>query len=229
MKLGIIIQARMSSTRLPGKMMRELRGRPLLSWVVERIEEALPTYPLIVATSRLDSDSLMVDWCRLHGVKCYQGSLEDVTGRYLEAMQEHKLDAAFRICGDSPLLAVDILHEALSIFENEESELVTNIFERTFPKGQSVEIVSLNALIRLNNLRLTVEEREHATQGFYKRSELFSIRNFKLNPPRRDISFAVDTPEDWTRLENFISGTERIPRRLESLIEHWQELYTESE
>ena len=198
MKIAIVIQARMGSSRLPGKVLLPVRGKPLLQYLLDRLESANLGLPIVVATSSEPVDQQIFDFCEKQAVGCYRGSHLDVVSRFADIIDAHCLDAFIRLSGDSPLLDVEIIKKALEIMDDT-IDLVTNIFPRSYPKGQSVEILSSVCFKDNMSRMLDKSDREHVTPFFYRNSEEFQIHNLLHEPSLANTSMAVDTPEDLER------------------------------
>ena len=145
----IIIQARFSSKRLPGKVLKKCCGKPLLKWTIERISSIKKPPKIVVATSNNDSDDNIYRFCKENNIKCFRGSLNNVIKRMIDACEEYKSSHFVRICGDSPIIDPEILGNVLEISKTVDVDIITNTFHRTYPKGQSVELIKLSALQNL--------------------------------------------------------------------------------
>jgi spore coat polysaccharide biosynthesis protein SpsF len=197
----------MSSARLPGKVLMPLAGRPALEWVLERLEHAESLDELIVATSDDASDDAVSAFCTARGTSCHRGPLEDVTERMLAAARAAELDAFVRISGDSPLLDQRLVDRAVELMRSGPHDLVTNVRPRTFPPGQSVEVVRTGALERAHD----PDDSEHVTGPLY--SGAFDVRRFEAEVPRTDVRYTLDEPGDVARLERILLAMER---------DHWE-------
>jgi len=196
----VVVQARASSARLPGKVLRVLAGRSLLAHLIERLRRAaLPDGLMIATSAALDDDAVAAEAARL-GVRCHRGSLSDVAGRMLGALRESGSDALVRISGDSPLLDPALVDRAIALFRETDADLVTNVQRRTFPKGQSVEVVTRGALERACAAMTDNSDREHVTPYLYAHPESIRIVNFASEIPRGDLQLSVDTEEDLARV-----------------------------
>jgi spore coat polysaccharide biosynthesis protein SpsF (cytidylyltransferase family) len=200
-RLVAVVLARMSSQRLPGKVMTDLLGSPMLGHLLDRLELCDGIDGLIVATSDSPSDDQVAAYTAGRGVACYRGDLNDVAARMIGAADAMKADALVRVSGDSPLLDPALVTAAVAAFRNQSLDLVTNVQLRTFPKGQSVEVISLSALRSAWSNGMTAEEREHVTKYFYERPEAFSILNLTHEPAHGDVQLSVDTLEDLNRVK----------------------------
>jgi spore coat polysaccharide biosynthesis protein SpsF len=219
MRIGVVIQARLSSHRLPGKVLRSLCGRPLLSALIERLRHA-PGHPeIVVATSDESADDPLVGYCEAHPIPCYRGSLPNVAGRCLEAAESRAFDAFFRVCADSPLLDVSLFEQATAMAESAgDWDLITNVHPRTFPPGQSVELIRTETLRHSLRDFDSVEHFEHVTRFFYENDQRFAIHNFSAIRDDRDLRFTVDTPADLIRIEQ-LAATFARPQWTYSLSE----------
>ena len=209
MTIGIIVQARMSSQRLPGKVLRDLGGKPMLLYTLERVALARGADGVIVATSDEASDDPIAAFCADHGIPCFRGSLTDCAGRFLAAADAHGFDAFVRVCGDSPLTDPAVISTAVELFRDGEYDVVTNTFPRSFPVGVSVEVVRTESF-RRTHVRMTDPlDRENVTRYYYQHPEEFRIKNFSAPQNNSTAQLAVDTPEDWERFVRIVQQMER--------------------
>jgi spore coat polysaccharide biosynthesis protein SpsF len=194
-----VIQARFSSRRLPGKILMELRGRPSLDYLLEGLSHSARLEGVIVATSTDPSDDPVAAFAKQRGVSCYRGSLEDVALRMLRAGEVQQADAIVRINGDSPLMDPALIDHAVDLFRESPVDMVTNVRPRTFPKGQSVEVIALDALYKAVESMNAPEDREHVTPYIYGHPVEFSIRSFTADAPRPDVQLSIDDATDFAR------------------------------
>lgn len=213
MKTGVIVQARMSSSRLPRKVLRTVRGKPLLLFLLERLEYAELGQHIVIATSSHDSDNPLALFCHQRGIACFRGPLDDVAGRLIQLIDAYRFDAFVRLSGDSPLLDPELVRRALSYFRQDDCDLVTNVFPRTFPKGQSVEVIRAEAFRQAYDAMEKPEEKEHVTPFFYAHPDRFRIHNFTSGSDYSDVSLVVDTPAE---LESFDAMIARMKKP------HWE-------
>ncbi|MDP7010716.1 MAG: NTP transferase domain-containing protein [Verrucomicrobiota bacterium] len=206
MKTAVIIQARMGSVRLPGKVLLTVCGKALIQYLLERVQAANLGLPVIMATSHESADDPIANFCGQQAVDCYRGSCQDVASRFIDVIDEYSLDAFVRLSGDSPLLDGEILRQAIKAFDAD-ADLVTNIYPRSYPRGQSVEILWAECFRETLPRMRTESDREHVTSFFYQHAEEFRIRNLMHTPPLTDTSMAVDTPEDFERFQRLIETT----------------------
>lgn len=209
MVVGALIQARMGSRRLPGKALRPLAGVPMIQYLIERLERCRGLDGVLLATSDDRADDALVEFCQDRGIGCFRGDEDDVAGRLLAAAKAQAWDAFVRVNGDSPLLDPRLIERGVELFRDGWWDLVTNVETRTFPKGQSVEVLASAALERAHAAMESPREREHVTPYFYAHPESFRIRNFSARPPRRELQLSVDTAEDLERIAAIVRAMHR--------------------
>ena len=200
----VFIQARMSSKRFPGKVLAPFNGIPILTCVIERVNKVIPSGRIVVLTSIDQSDDPLVCYVRNSGISVYRGPLENVFERFQLCLREYPCSWFFRICADSPLLDSEILRTMLVRNDKPNVDLITNVYPRTFPKGQSVEMLNSNTFEGIDPHSLTSAQQEHVTKVYYEKPEKYKIINIEsLDPGLATINFSVDTIEDLYRLQNF--------------------------
>ena len=200
----VFIQARMSSKRFPGKVLAPFNGIPMLTCVIERVNRVIPSSRIVVLTSTHQSDDPLVCYMQSAGISVHRGALENVFARFQSCLKEYPCSWFFRICADSPLLDNAILQTMLIKNDKSDVDLITNVFPRTFPKGQSVEMLNSNTFEGIDSHSLTSAQQEHVTKVYYEKPEKYKIINIEsLDPGLATINFSVDTIEDLYRLQNF--------------------------
>lgn len=206
-RVGAVVQARMSSDRLPGKVLTPVAGRPMLEWLLERLEHARTLDAIVVATSDEADDDAVAAFAATRGVACHRGSLADVAGRVLGAARAADIDIVVRVNGDSPLLDQRLVDRGVELLTDSGAEVVSNVRPRTFPPGQSVEVTWTDVLQEAHALDSTAEDREHVTGPLY--DGRFRVERFEADPPRTTPAFTVDTPADLERIEAIMRGMDR--------------------
>lgn len=204
MTIGAIIQARMSSRRLPGKVLLPLAGKPVLQYVVEAAGRVPDLAGVVVATSNEASDDPIANFCAENKIHCFRGSLEDVARRFMAALGKYGWDGAVRISADSPLLDWHLIEEAVQHFQTNAWDLVTNVWPRSYPHGQSVEVVRAAALISAYKKFSQADDFEHVTQYFYRHEHEWRIKAIVAKRDLSHVQMALDTPEDLARLEQLV-------------------------
>lgn len=205
MKIGAIIQVRMSSQRIPGKVLHKVAGKPILQYLLERLERCRCLDVIVVATSIDETDVPIESFCKGYGVTCYRGPLFNVAGRFKEVLDRNKFDVFVRVNGDSPLLDPRLIEKGMDIFLNGDYEMVTNVLRRTYPIGQSVEIMRTDTFCTAYELMQGDEELEHVTKFFYKYKDKYKIFNFVLENDYSRIRLSLDTKEDLETIIKIVS------------------------
>lgn len=207
MKVGVVVLSRYSSSRLPGKALIEINRKPILMYIIERLREVFESSQLIIATSTDDSDNPIAGFANAHGIDCYRGSLENVSERFLEAAIKKSFDYVIRINGDNIFLDIPTLREMLDLLNDKPVDFLSNVKDRTFPKGMSIEIVNVNFYKeKLSDIENNSEYREHVTLYFYEnpdQGDYYFHYNLKY-PQLAGIQLALDTKDDLIRTESII-------------------------
>lgn len=194
--IGIIVQARMSSTRLPGKVLKKLGNKPMLQVQLERLKQASSCQKLIVATSVDASDDAIVSLCEQLGIASFRGDLNDVLARFYQCANQFKLDHVVRICGDSPLIDPVLVDEVVKYHLSEHADYTTNCIKRHFPDGQDIEVFTFNALKHAFNTAKKPSEREHVTP-YIRDCGLFKLADYEIEEDYSAFRTSVDHPEDF--------------------------------
>jgi spore coat polysaccharide biosynthesis protein SpsF len=194
----VVVQARMSSTRLPGKVLLDVAGRPMLARVLDRARRARTLGRVGVATSTDASDDRLEAFCKGAGVPCCRGSLGDVLDRYHGAARQWQADVIVRITGDCPLIDPGVVDRVVNDFlSGPAADYVSNVVPaRTFPRGLDVEVFSAAALGRAWRENDNPAWREHVTPFLYRRPDLFRTRCVVNDADHSSHRWTVDTPED---------------------------------
>lgn len=213
MHVVAVIQARMGSTRLPGKVMMEICGRPVLWHVVQRAKAAGLLAQVVIATTTLPQDDVLADLAGEIGVPCYRGPVDDVLYRYYGAAVEYGANAVVRITSDCPLLDPAVVDKVLSthLAAGAEVDYTSNTMERTFPRGLDTEVITVPALARAHREAARDYEREHVTPYIYQHPERFRLQNVEAagRLRRPDLRLTVDTAEDLQLIREIYGGLYR--------------------
>lgn len=196
MKTVAIVQARMGSTRLPGKVLKEVLSRPLLSYQIERMKKIQLIDELIIATTPNQNEKI-VELCEKENVSYFIGSETDVLARYYDAAMQSNADIVVRMTSDCPLIDPNIVNEIIAMYQNGSYDYVSNTIQRTFPRGMDAEVFSFAALERAYNEAKIDYEREHVTPYLYLNSDKFKIKQFVQQEDTNEIRLTVDTQEDF--------------------------------
>ena len=193
------IQVRMGSTRCPGKVLQEVRGRPLLGYLIQRLQQCSTIDEIVVATSTRPENNEIERFCNQNRINCFRGSEEDVLGRMLGALESRSAQFGVEVYGDGPLIDPSIVDHAVSYFKRHpEYDFVGNDLYTSYPPGMEVEVFSILALKDSNNRTSDPNIREHGTLFLRTHPELYRLKNL-LAPTdlrRPDLELEVDTPED---------------------------------
>lgn len=193
-----IVQARMSSTRLPGKVLADLAGRPALALLVTRLSRAERLDEIVVATSTDPSDDVIDEWCRSSSVRCIRGSLKDVLGRYVQAAEATQADAVVRITADCPLIDPVLVDGLVSFFA--ESELDYCGLSGEFPHGLDCEVFTREALLTTDMNAIEDYDREHVTPFMKRHPGEFRTSTFAPLSGHAHERWTLDYPEDLNLL-----------------------------
>lgn len=173
MKIGLIIEARMSSSRLPGKVLMKVKGKTMLEYIIIRGRSVKLINTCIVATTINPKDDQIVNWCKSKKVNFFRGSEDNVLNRVFLAAKKYKLDIIVLITGDCPLVDDNIISQVLSTFLNNKADYVSNAHIRTYPDGMDVQVFNFKTLKKSHNLAKTKLEKEHVTLNIRKNPNIF--------------------------------------------------------
>ena len=197
-----ILQARMSSSRLPGKVLKDLVGRPMLGRQIDRLRRCRTIDRLVIATSVDQSDAAISAFAAAEGIGCHRGPLNDVLGRYAETADKFgPADHVVRLTADCPLTDPQVIDDVIALHLRERADYTSNSVERTFPKGLDVEVMTQAALMRAHAEADTPSHREHVTMYIYRNPELFRIVQHRQHPDRSALRWTVDYPQDFAMVE----------------------------
>jgi spore coat polysaccharide biosynthesis protein SpsF len=192
-----ILQARMSSTRLPGKVMRPILGEPMIARQVERLRRARGLTGLTVATSTAEGDDVIAGWCAANDLGCWRGSLDDVRARYIGALEAAGNPKTFlRLTADCPLADPELIDRCIDAHAAADADYTYTSKDWTFPKGLDIEVCETAALLRAVRESDDPYDREHVTPYIYRHPEAFRLNPLMRDPPMR-YRWTVDTPEDF--------------------------------
>lgn len=209
MKIGIIVQARTSSERLPGKVFYNAAGKSVLEYLLERMARCLMADEIVIATSTEASDDGIEKFCHSKGINCYRGPLANVSERFKGVLEQYPFDGFVRVCGDSPLLDPALVDRCIEIFQGGEFDLVTNVLHRTFPKGQSVEVLRSSTFKKAVESMVSADWQEHVTRYYYDNPDEFRIFNVSSDEDHSSLQLSVDTADDAERFACIVSCMDR--------------------
>lgn len=206
MKVAAIIQARMGSTRLPGKVLKKVLGKTLLEYQIERVLRAHTIDEIIIATTTKKEDDQIVDLCKQLSINYYRGSEQDVLSRYYEAAKEFEVDIIVRLTSDCPLIDPEIIDKTVQVFLTEKFDYVSNSIIRTYPRGMDTEVFSYQGVSEVNENAVKDYEREHVTPYWYEHPDDYRIKVVSNFTDLSQYRLTVDTKEDFKLISNIISS-----------------------
>jgi len=202
-KIAAIIECRMTSSRLPGKVLLESCGKSMLEHLVERLKNVAQLDEVIFATTINSQDDVIVELAEKLNINCYRGSEEDVLIRVLETARKFEVDTIVEITGDCPLMDPEIVEQTIDLYLNNKCEYVSNDLNETYPLGMNVEVFSTELLEVANRKGNTSDDREHVSWYFIRNPEKFKLLVLpaprKLNWP--DLRLTLDEEADYKLID----------------------------
>lgn len=192
-----IIQARMGSTRLPGKIIKEIVRKPMLGHVIERLRKSRLINEIVIATTK-NKNNPILKITQDYGVKIFIGSEEDVLDRYYQAARRYKDDVIVRITSDCPLIDPEVVDKVIKYFINSEDKIdyVSNTLKRSYPLGLDTEVFSFMALEKAWQEAKETYQREHVTPYIYEHPEIFRLANVENSEDLSYLRWTVDEERD---------------------------------
>ncbi len=199
MKTVAIVQARMSSSRLPGKIMRLVLGKPLLELLVERLKRASRVNEVVIATTTNDGDDQVESLTQRLGIGCSRGSEHDVLDRVLCAAHAARADVIVEITGDCPLIDFQVIDKLVDVYQANDFDYVANVLKRTYPRGLDTQVFATSVLEEVARLTDDPVDHEHVSLYIYEHPERFKLHNVESGLPEEywDLRLTVDTAEDF--------------------------------
>lgn len=202
MRIVSTIEARMRSSRLPGKVLKEVCGKPMLELLIERLQRAGHVHDVMVATTVHPADDEIEALARRLGVGCFRGSEEDVLDRVVRAAQAARADVIVEITGDCPLIDPGVIDQVIQTYLNNDYHYVSNNLRRTYPRGLDTQVFARSVLEEVASLTQDPADREHVSLYIYEHPERYRCHNVDSGLPERfwDLRLTLDTPEDFQLL-----------------------------
>lgn len=194
-----IIQARMGSTRLPGKVLKEVNGKPLVSYQIDRIQNSKLLDKIVIATSTLEKDDSIEKFCEDNNIECFRGSENDVLSRYYDCAKKYNADTIVRLTADCPLSDPQIIDSVIGKFIEDKVDYCANtvpVESATFPDGTDVEVFSFDALSKAYHGIEDSHFREHVTFQFWQTDD-YTSSQYILNKDLSKYRLTVDYVEDY--------------------------------
>lgn len=193
----VIIQARMGSSRLPGKILKQLGDVDVLTYDIERCRAIQGVSEVIVATSHLPQDDAIAKWCEINQVAYFRGSEDDVLDRYVQCAKMYKPDYVMRVTSDCPFVDYEMASEIVSLMEKEKKDIV--LMNGELPRGLAVELISYESLLRIHEIGTEPRHREHVTYYAYEFPQEFNAVTYYVptNHMAPELRITLDTTEDY--------------------------------
>lgn len=206
MKTAILVQARMTSTRLPGKVLKQVLGKSLLEYQIERLQRVKLADEIAIATTTKKTDDPIIDLCDRLSVAYFRGSEEDVLERYYQAATEHKADAIVRVTSDCPLIDPQVINQVIDYYVQNQStyDYVSNCIKRTYPRGMDTEVFSFSVLEQAFKEATAQPDREHVTPFIHRQPERYRVGHVTYSKDYSHHRWTVDTPEDFELIKKII-------------------------
>lgn len=204
----MIVQARMGSTRLPGKILKNILNKPLLAYQLERLKRVSSVKNLVVATTTLPEDQQVADLCQIMGIPVIRGDVENVLSRYLQAARAFNAQIIVRISGDCPLIDPALIDKAMQMFREHipPYDYVSNTIMRTYPRGLDVEVFTIKSLEDAAKNARHLEEKEHVTPYIWQKPDTYHIGHLMQEKDESSYRWTVDTIEDFTLISKIIEA-----------------------
>lgn len=219
--IGCIIQARMGSTRLPGKPMLSVENdKTILYFVIKQLQSCKLVDKIIVATTTLEDDKQIANFSKHLGVDSFRGSSDNVLDRYYQCAKEYSVSTIVRIPSDKPLIDPEIVDNVVSMFMNSSYDYITNFLPNpTFPSGTEVEVFSINALKKAWEKAKIPSEKEHVTPYFTNHEDEFKITHIENSENLSHLRLAVDRMEDLKLVRKIVSKIKKRPILMKDIVE----------
>jgi spore coat polysaccharide biosynthesis protein SpsF len=208
MKTVIIVQARMSSTRLPGKVLKRVLDKPLLEHQIERIRRVRSADEIVVATSVNHADEEIVEFCGRLSLPFFRGEEQDVLSRYHSAAREFHADVVVRLTSDCPVIDPSVIEKVLRHYFDHVTDFdyVSNCLTRTYPRGMDTEVFPFRVLEQAFYEAAEAGDREHVTPFIYRQADRFRLSNVAYHEDCSRHRWTVDTEEDFTLIRRIIES-----------------------
>jgi spore coat polysaccharide biosynthesis protein SpsF len=204
MTIVVIIQARMGSKRFPGKIMKELNGKPLLQHIIEFLKFSKKSKKIVIATTNLEEDNVVDSFAKRLGVECFRGSSNNVLERFYNCAKFFNANLIIRLTADNPLINPIIIDDLITMCENFNCDYVSNCLHPSYPYGYSTcEIFTFSTLTKLYETQHDQKSLEHVTPFIRENPNLFNIKEHRapVTLSRPNWKLSVDTPDDYIKMK----------------------------
>ena len=224
-KICVCVQARLSSKRLPEKVLKKVNELSLLELLIKRLKKTINSSQIYILTSNDSSDDKLEKFCENLGFNFFRGDLHDVYKRFRDFLKLYNYQGIVRISADSPLLDHKILGNMIDLFLKKNFDIVTNVFPKTFPSGQSIEIINRQCFTNLPPKKLNKIQKEHVTKYFYENEKLYKIFNVPCDYDHRNIKLSIDSPHDFNKLKkNFVFNKINADSSIDEILSKWNNI-----
>jgi len=220
MTTGCIVQARMGSTRLAGKVLMEIiDGKSVLYHVINQLKYCKSFKKLIVATTTLPEDDKIVQFCTDNNIDYFRGDSKNVLERHYKCAEKFSLSTIIRMPSDKPLLDPEVVDKVVEAFNSNSYDYITNFLPSTYPSGTEVEVLSFDSLKKTWENAVLPSEKEHVTNYIYNHRDDFRIFNVKNEKDLSRFRWAVDTEEDYILVKKIISKIDKEPILISDILD----------
>ncbi len=200
MKIACTIEARMESSRLPGKVLKKVMGKPLLQLMIERLNRVPSLDEIVIATTVNESCDPIQELADELGISCFRGSEDDVLGRVLGAAESVGADLIVETTGDCPLIDPEVIEKVIQAFLEKDVDYAANVLKPGWPRGMDVQVFPVGVLEEVARLTNDPHDREHVSIYIYSNPDRYRLYHLAANYP--ELRLTVDTPEDFRVVEN---------------------------
>ena len=196
-----IIQARMGSKRLKGKMLIKIDRKSIIQHVIDKVKKIDSIHKIIIASTNSIDDDNLEKVCKLNNLTIFRGSKNNVFDRFQKIAIKNNYSTILRINGDSPLLDIKLFNKMIKISKNKKYDIFTNVQPRTFPQGQSLELIKRKILIDFDQKKLTKKHKEHVTSYFYENKSKYKIVNYSNSDNLGNINLSINNKNDLMNIK----------------------------
>jgi spore coat polysaccharide biosynthesis protein SpsF (cytidylyltransferase family) len=217
-KIGLIVFARMSSKRFPGKVMHKIfKNQSIIDIILDNLKKAKLLSNTVIATTKNKSDKKIVEYCKSKNIKCFKGNNQNVFLRTADCIKKYKFNYFVRICADRPLFDIRLMKNMIKLILLKNYDIVTNVNPRTYPKGLTCEVAKTNIFKSVNKIRLSSIDKEHIFNYFYKK-KTFKIYNISGNFNKKFLNqnFCIDNKSDMKKIINILIKFSKIKKNISS-------------
>ena len=218
--IGCIIQARMSSSRLPGKVLKKINGKvPMLKFQLDQLKYSECIEKIVVATTNMEEDEEIVNFCKANNVEYFRGESENVLDRYYQCAKKFNFSIILRIPSDKPLIDPEIVDDIVGKFDLECYDYVSNFLTLSYPSGTEVEVLSSKTLESVWKKAKLPSELEHVTRYIHTHQNEFNLLSIEYSKDLSKIGWAVDRIEDLELVNEIVSKIKKRPILMNDILE----------